>query len=280
MPEPASDTRIATRLVSLLSERARGVMVADVRIGLGYTAVMLGDGRAGVAYTFRDLAKGCCSVFHGIRPLAGRPALELLALLESADAVETAVGLACANALGNVADPGHLEGDVLERLELRSDDDVAMVGSFGPLIDAIARAARSLTIFERVSAPTGRLRPQHEAATALPRCQVALITSTAIVNHTIDGLLEAARSCRLVALVGASTPLLAEAFRATKVTMLSGVVVTASDGVLRAVSEGGGTPQLGPHVRKVTALLGSPGSQLADTRGEHAKPPVAADPEQ
>jgi uncharacterized protein (DUF4213/DUF364 family) len=106
-----------------------------------------------------------------------------------------------------------------------------------------------------VAEPTGLLRPQEEAAAGLARCQIALITAASIVNHTIDGLLEAAGSCREVALLGASTPLVAEAFDTAAVTMLSGIVVMAPDEVLRVVSEGGGMRQFSPHVRKVTVRL-------------------------
>jgi uncharacterized protein (DUF4213/DUF364 family) len=251
---------VQARIVSCLVRAAREAGVADVRIGLGYTAVRLADGRTGVAYTFRDLARGGCSVFDGLRPLAGRPAADLLALLGSRDAIEAGVGLACANALANRDDAGHLEGDVLEQLEVRPEDDVAMVGHFGPLVEAVRERARSLTIYERVAEPTGPLRPQEEATEGLARCQIALITATSIINHTVDGLLEAARSCRQVALLGASTPLIAEAFDPAKVTLLSGVVVTAPDEVLRIVSEGGGMRQFGPHVRKVTVKV-SPGRE-------------------
>jgi uncharacterized protein (DUF4213/DUF364 family) len=87
---------------------------------------------------------------------------------------------------------------------------------------------------------------------ALPRCQIALITATSIITHTVDSLLGAARGCRHVALLGASTPLLAAAFSTARVTTLSGVVVAAPEEVLRVVSEGGGMRQFGPHVRKVT----------------------------
>ena len=250
----------ADRLVAHLADAAREATVADVRIGLGYTAVKLADGRAGVAYTFRDQAQGGCSVFNGIRPLSGRSASDLLALVESGDAIEAAVGLACGNALANCNEPGHLTGDILEHLEVRPDDDVAMVGNFGPLVEALRKSARSLTIFERVTTPTGLLRPQEEAVGALPQCQVALITATSIINHTVDVLLDAARACRQVALVGASTPLVVEAFAATGVTILSGVVVTAPDEVLRVVSEGGGMRQFSPHVRKVTVRVNRQGS--------------------
>lgn len=242
----------AQRLLAHLADAARKVTVADVRIGLGYTAVKLSDGRTGVAYTFRDQAQDGCSVFTGIRPLSGRSASDLPALVKSHDVIEAAVGLACCNALANRLQPVQLGGDILEHLDVRPEDNVAMVGNFGPLVDPLRRCARSLTIFERVAAPTDLLRPRKEAAAALSRCQVAIITATSIINHTVDELLESAHACRQTALVGASTPLVSEAFQATGVDLLSGVVVTSPEEVLQVVSEGGGMRQFGPYVRKVT----------------------------
>lgn len=251
-PERTSGASVAARIVSCLLDPAREARVSDVRIGLGYTAVMLADGRTGLAFTFRDQAPGGCSVFKGILPLRTRPAADLLVLLESRDAIEAGVGLACANALANQDRAACLDGDILDHLDLRPEDDVGMVGHFGPLVGPVRKRAHSLTVFERVDRPSGSLRPQQEAEAALPLCQVALITATSVINHTVDDLLKAARGCREVALLGASTPLLAEAFGGEKVTMLSGVVVREPEEVLRVVSEGGGTRQLGPHVRKVT----------------------------
>jgi len=265
LPERTSKTHVAARIVGLLVDEAREVGVADVRIGLGYTAVALGDGRTGVAYTFRDLASGGCSVFHGTRPLASRPAADLLAYLESSDAIEAGVGLACANALVNRDEAGRLDGDILDHLDLRPDDEVGMVGHFGPLVGTIQARARSLAVFERVDHPSGLLRPQEEAEGALPRCQVALITATSIINHTVDNLLAAARDCREVVLLGASTPLMPEAFGAGSVTMLSGVVVKDPGEVLRVVSEGGGMRRFGPHVRKVTVRVGARGAGPSST---------------
>jgi hypothetical protein len=108
----------ARRLVARLADAARNAVVAKVCIGLGYTAVELADGRTGVAYTFRDQARGGCSVFNGIRPLAGRPAADLLALLESSDAIEVGVGLACGNALANRDEHAWPGGDILEHLDV------------------------------------------------------------------------------------------------------------------------------------------------------------------
>jgi uncharacterized protein (DUF4213/DUF364 family) len=255
-PEQTGNSGVAGRIVRRLLDPARESHISDVRVGLGYTAVMLEDGRAGVAFTFRDQARCGCSVIDGIRPLSGRSAADLLVLLESRDPIEAGVGLACANALANQTKNNTLPGDILDHLDLGPDDHVGMVGHFGPLVGVIQERARSLTVFERVDHPTGLLRPQEEAREVLPRCQVALITATAIINHTMDGLLEAAGDCREVAVLGASTPLLADVFFDGSVTMLSGVIVRNPREILRVVSEGGGMRCFGPHVDKVSLRAG------------------------
>ncbi len=254
--EQTSSGSVVAQLVTHLLTPAREARVKDVRIGLGYTAVMLDNGSVGLAFTFRERGHGGCSVFHGMRPLATRPASDLLLLLESPDAIEAGVGLACANALANQDHGAYLDGDVLDLLDLRPDDDVGMVGLFGPLVSTIQQRVRSLTVFEQVLQPSGWLRPSEEAQTALPRCQVALITATSIINHTVDDLLKAAAGCREVVVLGASAPLLAAAFCDANVTMLSGVIAKEPTEVLRVVSEGGGTREFGPHVRKVTLKRG------------------------
>ncbi|MGD2121770.1 MAG: DUF364 domain-containing protein [Gemmatimonadota bacterium] len=235
----------------MLLNRDDGAVVSDVRIGLGYTAVALDDGRGGVAFTFREHAKGGCSVFRKLRPLTGRHPSELVALLPSDDPIEAAVGLACANALINVESPGLQEGDVLRRLDLRPDDHVGMVGHFGPLVEILDRTAHRLTVFERAPRASRGSRPAEEAEDILPTCQVAFITATSIINHTMDQLLEAASNCREVVILGASTPLLPEVFFSRNVTLLSGVIVLKPRGVLQIVSEGGGMQQFGSNIRKV-----------------------------
>lgn len=242
------------RIAAHARERTAGT-VAEVRIGLGYTAVRLDNNALGVAFTFSDrVAKGCTH-FRGLRPLAGRAVAEVLPLLDSDDVIEAAVGLACANAVINTPGEGLHGGDVLQEVQLGPDDDVAMVGRFGPLVGPVRKRARSLTIFERIEQPCGDLRPVAEADEVLGRCHVALITGTSIINHTADRLLEAARSCREVVVLGASTPLAPEVFRDWGATLLSGVVVHQPAGILQVVSEGGGMALFGPYLHKVNVRV-------------------------
>ena len=266
MPTPThlGISDIARRIVFQLSAPASQASVSQVTIGLGYTAVGLTDGRLGVAYTFRDEARGGCTVLDRSQPLAGKPASELLDLLASTDRIEAGVGLACANALGNRPHEGLQRGDILDQLDVRPDDHVGMVGLFRPLVPRLEERAGRLTVFERVAQPTDRLRPTTEAPDVLPTCQVALITSTSIINHTVDDLLRAAAGCRKVVMLGASTPLLPEVFEATPVAQLSGVIVRQPQDVVRVLSEAGGMKLFSPYVDKVSLAVRGTGPRPVD----------------
>lgn len=229
--------------------------VAEVRVGLGYTAVMLEDSRTGVAFTVFQARHRGCALFQGIRPMAGGPANRLLKLIESLDTVEATVGLAAANAISNVRPASAVPGDVLDAVNLDPSDRVAMIGYFGPLVPSLRNRVAHLEIFEEDTSAASDLLPAEEACTRLPEAQVAIISSVTIVNNTVDALLDAARNCREVVLLGSSTPLLPAAFEDTPVTYLSGITIEDPPGILQAVSEGAGTRSFKPFVSKWNLAL-------------------------
>jgi uncharacterized protein (DUF4213/DUF364 family) len=258
---------IAEKIEGLLRAEAKSIRIADVRIGLGYTAVLTESGSAGVAYTPRDELGRGCSVLPGRQPLTGRDAAALLAYLTSADALERAIGLATANALLAIREfPNTCEGDVLDTLALGPGDRVGMVGYFGPLVSWVESQVASLTVFERGRGWTAGVQPAERAVDLLPSCTVALITSTALITESLDALLEAAARCRVVALLGPSTPLAAGVFAGTPVTWLSGIRVIHPREVLRVVSEGGGTREFSPFTRKVNIRIAPDSSAGAPYR--------------
>lgn len=246
---------LSERIGELIPPQAANAAVKDVRIGLGYTAVLLENNRMGLAYTFREEAARGCQIFVGLPRLAGRKASELLAFLGSQDRIEMAVALATANALVNATRSGLLAGDMLDHVRIQPEDQVGMVGYFAPLVPRLKKKTDSIFIFEKVKKRAKDLLPEEEAMRLLPECQVALITSTSILNHSIEGLLAATKSCREVVLLGASTPLLPEAFAGTPVTFLSGIIVTKPTAVLQIVSEGGGMRSFKNHIEKVNLAL-------------------------
>ena len=242
--------KICRKIMEFLEPRCQDLKIKDVRIGLGYTAVQLDDNRTGVAFTMGKDAEGCCSAFPGSVQLAGRSAIDLLRLLESPVLLETVVGLATANALSNVRPAAAIAGDVLDAVAMVPQDRVAMIGYFHPLVSSLEKRVARLDIFdERAEGATGVQPPEH-APDVLPTCDVALITSTTLINATIDLLLESAVNCREVVLLGSSTPLLPEAFHGTPVTLLSGITIDDPAGILRVVSEGRGTRFFKPFASK------------------------------
>ncbi|GAU07404.1 DUF364 domain-containing protein [Desulfoplanes formicivorans] len=247
---PTIRTRLKENALSLAQDRT----VADVRIGLGYTAVQLDNGQTGVACTFHKDAKGGCTVFQGLRPLKGTPAAKVLTMLDATDPIASAVAIATSNALTNTPSPDMTTGDILENITLYPDDHVGMVGFFAPVIPKLKERTGRLDIFEKQDRGPGTL-PADAARDILPSCQVAVITSTSIINHTVDDLLNACTNCREVIMLGASTPLLPTVFARTPVTVLSGIIVTQPENILQIVSEGGGMQLFKKNIHKVNCRV-------------------------
>jgi len=231
---------------------------ADVRVGLGYTAVALEDGRCGLAYTLHETEYESCTVIPEAGTLAGRKVSDLIPWMKQPDVTACAIGLATANALLGAPD-GAAESDILDLLPAGPEDAVGMIGYFGPLVGPIRKRARVLHVFERKPIPELGVLPDSAAGDLLPQCQVVVISGTTLLNRTIDGLLDHCKSAREIAILGPSTPFLPEPFRKRGVTILSGVQVVDGLRVLRVVSEAGGTRSFGPAIRKLTLRTSSSG---------------------
>jgi hypothetical protein len=128
-----------------------------------------------------------------------------------------------------------------------------MVGYFAPLLPWLREAGAHVDILELNPVPG--TRPAEDADAVLPHCDVALITATTLINHTLDGLLALAGGAREVVLLGPSTPMALDVFVGTPVTVLAGVEVVDSEAILNIVSEGGSTREFGSAVRKVCARV-------------------------
>ncbi len=246
-------------------ETVPSIGVREVCVGRKYTAVTLHDGGVGVALTQLPEPWGCCNGqnLSGVEQAEEANVLAraaerlrdigwsvgLVRLLTSADPVEAAAALACVNALVNRADVPVLPGDLLQHLRVESSDSVGMVGFFGPLVGPLRTTAARLHIFERKNGDE-TLLPAEAAFEILPRCDIAIITSGTITNGTIDRLLQAASSCREVAMVGASTPFLPEAFRDSPVSWLSGSVVVETEATVSVIAAGGGRREFNSYLRK------------------------------
>jgi len=246
---------IAERLLSYLNPRLRGHAVVDLRVGLLYVAVRLSNSATGVAHLVAQRG-GPCRPLPGAGGLAGTPAQEIAQWVSSPDSSEASVGLAVLNAAAAEAAQTCNGADIRDFVSIRSQDRVAMVGYFAPLLPWLRDTGAQLDILELKSIPG--TRSAAEAVAVLPHCDVALITATALANHTLESLLELTGSAREVVLLGPSTPMVPEVFVGTPVTLLAGIEVLDGSAMLNIVSEGGSTRQFGVAVRKVCARVPDP----------------------
>jgi len=244
-------------------ERAADKKVSDVRIGLGYTGVMLDDGSAGVAYTFRNQAGHCCSALHN-EQLAESSAADVVERISSGNLIERTVGIAAANSLLNAAGPEErlkgyrIEyGDLLDTIPLTKEDKVGMVGFFAPILSQLRSRVGEVLVFEKNPDRAAGLYSDEQAKDLLPSCSVAIITATSIINDTFATIAHAARTSRVIAILGASTPLAPDIFKDYGVTHLSGVIITDAVSILRVISEGKGMRFFKGYIKKVNIIVHS-----------------------
>lgn len=219
-------------------------VIADVRIGLGYTALLLDDGGCGLSGTVSEGAQGCCTLLAQAGELIGKTALEVAEYAASSDPVSSSVGLATINAVLNRQ--GESGPSPLELLPI-DNARVGMVGYFEPFIPELYRRSSTLYIFERRPL-SEEVLPDWSAERLLPTCDVAIITSLTLVNDTLDHLLELAQG--EVALVGPTTPL-SRVFASHGVSHLFATVVTDPQRIMTIISQAGGTQRFKGGAKKV-----------------------------
>jgi uncharacterized protein (DUF4213/DUF364 family) len=230
--------------------------VAQVCMGIGYTAVVTDDGSIGVAYTYFDAKSGCCLI-QDYQDFEGRPARDLLALIQHRDPLERSMALALINAL-NKHRAAQLPEDkqnalLFDALDIRADTKVSMVGYIKPTVGALESMGAQVDVIDEFRQMGDKDRFLHKLATW---ADAALVTSTTILNNTLESILDRAADKVRVALLGPSTPMVAVAFEhRPMVKALAGIVSDRIDPVLKTVRHGLGTHYLHRCCRKVTLLV-------------------------
>ena len=237
-------------LYDLFAAKAATINIEILSIGLGYTVVTTSDGGIGLACTYFESYKPC-SLNEAYRDYEGQPALELLDHLNSRDMVRRTMALAAVNAL-NYKNALRLPEDrdnriLLERLDIHRGTRVAMVGLFRPILKLFEQRGAELEIIDASRA----IGQQQDFYEKLGNWAEALIlTSTSILNNTTEEVLKQTNPNVKTAMLGPSTPMVAEAFKDLPVHLLAGMVPLDKEQILKAIRHGSGTPVLKKFSRK------------------------------
>ena len=120
------------------------------------------------------------------------------------------------------------------------DAALALVGHF-PFIPRLREQVGQLWVIEQ--RPVEGDYPAEAAAELIPQADVVAVTSSALINHTMDGLLALCPSNALVMALGPSTPLSPVLFK-HGINFLSGSRVVDEAAVLRTVGQGASFQQV------------------------------------
>ncbi len=235
-------------LKELISSIPDGFAAKEVVVGVFWTMV-LGQ-RPGLASTFAPPHPHEEAPVRDAGSLSGRPLKELASLLIEGSLLEASIGLAALNASLRVEERWLIEANASEVLLQRAKGKpTVLIGHF-PFVEELKQVARPLWVLE-LNPQQGDL-PAERAGEVLPQAEVIAITSTVLINRTLEGLLRLCPPRSFKALIGPSTPLSPLLFD-LGFDILAGAMVEDPERVRQAVIQGATFRQLkGLGVKLVT----------------------------
>jgi uncharacterized protein (DUF4213/DUF364 family) len=240
-------------LDDLLATVTEDVAVRAVLVGAHWTVVC--SRGCGLAATYLGAGPHGHSMVREAGRLHLKSGRQLAELARSDDLLEASIGVAALNALLEVDEGGAQEVNAVEVLcEQGKGKRLALVGHF-PFIPRLRQSAGQLWVIEQ--RPVEGEYPAEAAADLIPQAEVVAITGSALINHTLEGLLALCQPEAAVMILGPSTPLSAVLYD-YGATMLSGARVVDEAAVLQTVGQGASFPQV-QGVRLLTLSRGRTG---------------------
>jgi uncharacterized protein len=220
-------------LHDLLTRLPDDVAVHSVLVGAHWTVVC--SRHCGLASTITGDKPHGHEQVRDVGRLHLKSARELAEYARSDNLLEASLGVAAINSLPDVDEHNAVEINAGEVLAERGHGkNAALVGHF-PFIPKLRQAVGQLWVIEQ--RPSEGEYPAESAADVIPQADVVAITGTALINHTLDGLLALCRPDALVMVLGPSTPLSPVLFE-HGATVISGARVMDEVAVMRTVSQG------------------------------------------
>jgi uncharacterized protein len=221
-------------LDEILNSIKNDAPVKEVLRGLHWTAVV--SKNCGLASAMPQEA---CSHREEENEKAGSltdmTALKLAQYIYSSDVSKASLGLAAINSLLELNTEKCSDINGIDLLcEKGRNKNVSVIGHF-PNLDKLASVAKNLWIIEKHPLP-GDFQ-EDSIREFLPQSDIVIISSTTLINHTIENILSFCRENSLKMLLGPSTPMSDTLFD-HGIDILSGSTVTDKDTALKYISEG------------------------------------------
>ena len=226
-------------LEALLASVSVDAPVRRVLVGAHMTAVC--SLRCGISATFVGAAPYASNPVREAGRLERRSARELAQYALSDSPLEASIGVAALNSLlplPRASEQTNASGVLMEK---GRGTHVALVGHF-PFVPRLREAAAELWVIEQQ--PLADEYPASAAVDLLPKAEVVGITGSALVNHTLEGLLSLCSPSAYVVVLGPTTPFSKLLFD-RGATLLCGAEVVDEDAALQSLAQGAHFRQFG-----------------------------------
>lgn len=209
-----------------------------------FGAVELDSGALGLSYVLLDNTLAALAGTDG-QALVGTNALALARRWRDGHGAERTLGFAAVNALSrHLFDrDGQVPPDAADSiggLDPQPGDHIGMVGFFPPLVNTVTALGARLTVLE-LRADLAGAHPGYDVTldpAALQTCDQVLMTSTVLLNDTLDAVLAHCRHARAVAMIGPGAGCLPEPLFDRGVTTVGGTWIADRDGFIAALRSG------------------------------------------
>lgn len=218
-------------LVDALLDSVKGhdAEVTRVCVGLHWTAIT--SRYTGMSHTYKTGRK---VELESSGDLDGGSGYDLAQRMSSWEPLEASIGVAALNSLIDAKGmPGNVKDVILKEVPGRT---VTVIGRF-PFNNDIRALAKKAYFLEMD--PRKDELPSHASEKVIPRSDITVITATALINHTLQRLLELAKDTYAIVL-GPSTPMTPVLFD-FGADVLAGVRVVDNEVLFKSVSHGAKT---------------------------------------
>ena len=228
-----------TLIDDLLDSLTEDAPVRTVLVGAHWTVVC--SRGCGMASTVIGSGPHGHAKVRDVGSLHTKTARELAEYARSDNLLEVSLGIAAINSLLEMNESRAEEINAFNVLaEHGRGKNVALVGHF-PFVPKLRPAVGQLWVFELH--PVEGDYPAEAAAELIPQADAVAITSSALINHTMENLLALCRPDALVMILGPSTPLSPLLFE-HGIEILSGSRVIDEAAVLQTVGQGASFQQV------------------------------------
>jgi len=222
--------KITDELLNSLSEDAP---VRSVLVGVHWTVIC--SRHCGMASTLMGNHEHGHSQVRDVGSLHTKSARALAEYARSDNLLEASIGIAAINSLLDIDESQAVQVNAVEVLiEHGAGKNVALIGHF-PFIPKLRASVGQLWVIEQH--PAEGDYAAETAAEFILQANIVAITSSSLINHTLDGLLALCRPDALVMLLGPSTPFSKVLFN-HGVSFLSGSRIVDEAAALRTVGQG------------------------------------------